>query len=235
MGLAGNTWDFILGEEVIILQIVDKMEWTILFVRSIGNQPSSDHCQKCFSSLCSTETCPCPDVLYANWAELPPYVTKPAENDQQPQGILGSIVEDMLLTSCGICTKGHGQTALSYEDNGKGNAAHKRTMNAVREDVDHRTQVSFPVIGAMDDDKFQKEYVFVPVVESPGIVFITVSQNGSKASALSAIVQYLPLYMFCLIMAYAAGVIIWALVSYLLFGFTFFIKPISNCVQHFFV
>ncbi len=127
---------------------------------------------------------------------------------------------DMLLTSCGICTKGHGRTALSYEENGKGSAPYKRTMNAVLEDVDHRTQVSFPVIGAMDDDKFQKEYVFVPVVESPGIVFIS---RKSETSALSTIVQYLPLCMFCLIMAYAAGVIIWALVSYLLFGFTFVI------------
>ncbi len=184
--------------------------------------------KKLFSSLCSTETCPCPKVLYTNWAELPPYVAKPAVNDQPPQGILGSIVEDMLLTSCGMCTKGHGRTVLSYKDNGKGGAPYKRTMNAVREDVDHRTHVSFPVIGAMNDDKFQKEYVFVSAVESPGIVFITVSHEGSKASALTAIVQYLPLCMFCLIMAYAAGVIIWALVSYLLFRFAFYHLIVSN-------
>ena len=126
-------------------------------------------------------------------------------------------MEDMLLTSCGICTNGHGRTALSYVDNGKESAAYKKTMKAVREDIDHRTQVSFPVIGSMDDDKFQKEYVFVPVVESPGIAFITVSRDGSRASALSAILQYLPLYLFCLMMAYAAGIIIWALVSNLLY------------------
>ena len=92
-------------------------------------------------------------------------------------------------------------------------AAGRRELDAVREDVDHRTQVSFPIIGAMDDAKFQREYVFVPLVESPGIAFITVSQDTSSTSTISAIVQYLPLYLFCLTMAYAAGIIVWGLVS----------------------
>lgn len=159
-----------------------------------------------------TETCPCPRVLYTNWAELPPYVTKPV-NNHSPQGIIGTLVEEMLLKSCGLCTNGYGRTVLNFTNSGKGKAAFKRTINAVREDVDHRTQVSFPIIGAMDDAKFQKEYVFVPLVESPGIAFITVSQDGSSTSAISTIFQHLPLYLFCLIMAYAAGIIVWALVS----------------------
>ena len=159
-----------------------------------------------------TETCPCPKVLYSNWAELPPYVTKHV-NNHSPHGIIGTLVEEMLFKSCGICTNGYGRTVLNFTYNGKGSVAYKRTINAVREDVDHRTQVSFPIIGAMDDDKFQKEYVFVPLVESPGIAFITVSQDGNSTSAISTIVQYLPLYLFCLIMAYAAGIIVWALVS----------------------
>ena len=159
-----------------------------------------------------TETCPCPKVLYTNWAELPPYVTKPVKN-QPPQGIIGTLVEEMLLRSCGICTNGYGPTVLNFSNNGKGRVAYKRTINAVREDVDHRTQVSFPIIGAMDDAKFQREYVFVPLVESPGIAFITVSQDTSSTSAISAIFQYLPLYLFSLTLAYAAGIIVWALVS----------------------
>ena len=122
-------------------------------------------------------------------------------------------MEDMLLKSCGICTNGYGRTVLNFNYNGKGNTAYKRTINAVREDVDHRTQVSFPIIGAMDDGKFQREFVFAPLVESPGIAFITASQDTSNTSAISTIVQYLPLYLFCLIMAYTAGIIVWALVS----------------------
>ena len=122
-------------------------------------------------------------------------------------------MEEMLLKSCGICTNGYGNTVLNFSNNGKGRVAYKRTMNAVREDVDHRTQVSFPIIGAMNDAKFQREYVFVPLVECPGIAFITVSQDTSSTSAISAIVQYLPLYLICLTMAYAAGIIVWALVS----------------------
>lgn len=169
-------------------------------------------------SLSPTETCPCPKVLYTNWADLPPYVTE-AVNNHSPQGIIGTLVEEMLLKSCGICTNGYRRTVLNFTNNGKGSAAYKRTMNTVREDVDHRTQVSFPIIGAMDDAKFQREYVFVPIVESPGFAFITFSQDGSSTSAISAVIQYLPLYLFCLIMAYAAGIIVWALVSSFPFDF----------------
>ena len=159
-----------------------------------------------------TETCPCPKVLYTNWAELPPYVSRPV-NNKTPRGIIGTLVEEMLLKSCGICTNGYGGTVINFTDNGKGNAAYKRTINTVREDVDHRTQVSFPIIGAMDDAKFQGEYVFVPLVESPGIAFITIRQDTSSTSVISTILQHLPLYLFCLIMAFVAGIIVWALVS----------------------
>ena len=159
-----------------------------------------------------TETCPCPKVLYTNWAELPPYVTKPV-NNHSPYGIIGTLVEEMLLKSCSICINGYGLTVLNFTSNGKGSVAYKRTINSVREDVDHRTQVSFPIIGAMDDAKFQREYVFIPLVESPGIAFITVSQDTSSTTAISTIIQFLPLYLFCLIMALVAGIIVWALVS----------------------
>ena len=122
-------------------------------------------------------------------------------------------MEDMLLKACGICANGYGPTVLNFTNNGKGRAAYKRTINAVSEEVDHRTQVSFPIIGAMDNAKFQREYVFVPLVESPGIAFITVSKDTSNTSAISTVIRYLPLYLFCLMMAYAAGIIVWALVS----------------------
>ena len=119
----------------------------------------------------------------------------------------------MLLESCGVC-KAHGHTFLNFKTNGKGGAAHKTTLNEVVSDVNNKTAISFPVTGAMDDDKFQRYYVFVPMVESPGIAFITIGQkDGSRNIVVSTLLKYLPLYLVCLMMAYVAGIIIWALVS----------------------
>ena len=159
-----------------------------------------------------TETCRCPGVFYTNWAVLPPYVTKSIDS-QSPQGIIGTFVEEMLSESCGVC-KSHGHTSLNFKTNGKGDTAYKTTMNEVILDVNSKTAISFPVTGAMDNDKFQRYYVFVPMVESPGIAFITVRQkDGSKNRVISTLLKYLPLYLFCLMTAYVAGTIIWALVS----------------------
>lgn len=117
----------------------------------------------------------------------------------------------MLLESCGVC-KAHRHTFLNFKTNGKGGAAHKTTLNEVVSDVNNKTAISFPVTGAMDDDKFQRYYVFVPMVESPGIAFITVGQkDGSKNIVISTLLKYLPLHLFCLMMAFVAGTIIWAL------------------------
>ena len=119
----------------------------------------------------------------------------------------------MLLESCGVC-KAHGHTFLNFKTNDKGGAAHKTTLNEVVSDVNNKTAISFPVTGAMDDDKFQRYYVFVPMVESPGIAFITIDQkDGSRNIVVSTLLKYLPLYLVCLMMAYVAGIIIWALVS----------------------
>ena len=160
----------------------------------------------------TTDTCRCPAVFNTNWAELPPYVTK-SVHSQSPQGIIGTFVEDMLLESCGVC-KAHEHTFLNFKTNGEGGAAHKTTLNEVISDVNNKTAISFPVTGAMDDDKFQRYYVFVPMVESPGIAFITVGQkDGSKNIVISTLLKYLPLHLFCLMMAFVAGTIIWALVS----------------------
>ena len=159
-----------------------------------------------------TDTCRCPAVFNTNWAELPPYVTK-SVHSQSPQGIIGTFVEEMLLESCGVC-KAHGHTFLNFKTNDKGGAAHKTTLNEVVSDVNNKTAISFPVTGAMDDDKFQRYYVFVPMVESPGIAFITIGQkDGSRNIVVSTLLKYLPLYLVCLMMAYVAGIIIWALVS----------------------
>lgn len=44
-------------------------------------------------------------------------IVQPSDN---LDGIFGSIVEDMILTVCGVCPNGHGNSKLNFKNNGKG-------------------------------------------------------------------------------------------------------------------
>ncbi len=137
-----------------------------------------------------------------------------AENNQQPVGIIGELVQEMILSSCGKCT-GHGETILDFTRNGKGAAARKPSMGGVGSDVDDNTQVSFPIIGHMDDDKYLKEFVFVPVVESPGIAFISLANEPSRPDvAALAWSKSWAIVVLSVVMGFIAAVLIWLTVSY---------------------
>ncbi|XP_022801932.1 uncharacterized protein LOC111339520 [Stylophora pistillata] len=195
------------GPEVLLVELTGLKSYTSYVVQVAGFTSKGDGP---LSAEVTGETCRCPGVFYTNWAVLPPYVTKSIRS-QSPQGIIGTFVEEMLSESCGVC-KSHGHTSLNFKTNGKGDTAYKTTMNEVILDVNSKTAISFPVTGTMDNDKFQRYYVFVPMVESPGMAFITVRQkDGSKNRVISTLLKYLPLYLFCLMTAYVAGTIIWAL------------------------
>ena len=67
------------------------------------------------------------------------------------------------------------ETLIDIKNNGKGRAARNTSMSEVQAYVDARTHVTFPVLGNMDDEKYLKEFVFVPVAQSPGIAFISLA------------------------------------------------------------
>ena len=161
-----------------------------------------------FSSI---ETCACPAKLYTNWASYPPYVT---EIDQQPGGIIGELIRDMISYSCGTCVGGHGDTFLDLAYNGKGASSKKTSMAEVRSDVDDKTHVSFPVIGNMDDEKYLKEFIFIPVVASPGIAFISSGDEPNRQEAItSALKKSWPIVAISLVMAIMVAIFIWIAVS----------------------
>ena len=150
-------------------------------------------------------------MLYTNWALYPPYVT---EINQQPAGIIGELVQKMILSSCGKCERGHGNTILNITHNGKGDNARKNSMAGVQSDVDDRTHVSFPIIGNMDDEKYLKDFVFVPVVQSPGIAFISLANERSRAEvAAIAWNKGWPVIVLSVMMGFISAVFIWMVVS----------------------
>jgi len=120
----------------------------------------------------------------------------------------------MILYSCGKCDGGQGETMLDIENNGKGAPARKASMGEVQADVDDRTHVTFPVLGNMDDEKYLKEFVFVPVVQSPGIAFISLANQLSSTEVVALTWnRSWPIVFLIVAMGFIVAVLIWIAVS----------------------
>ena len=120
----------------------------------------------------------------------------------------------MILYSCGKCHEEQGETFLDIKNNGKGASARKTSMGEVQADVDDRTHVSFPVLGNMDDEKYLKEFVFVPVVQSPGIAFIALANQVSRTEVVALTwKRSLPIVLLIVVMGLVVALLIWIAVS----------------------
>ena len=103
---------------------------------------------------------------------------------------------------------------LDIENNGKGAPARKASMGEVQADVDDRTHVTFPVLGNMDDEKYLKEFVFVPVVQSPGIAFISLANQLSRTEVVALTWnRSWPIVFLIVVMGFIVAVLIWIAVS----------------------
>ena len=120
----------------------------------------------------------------------------------------------MIFHSCGKCHGGHGDTILNITHNGKGGSAKKTSMGGVRSDVDDKTHVSFPIIGNMDDEKYLKDFVFIPVVASPGIAFISLVNEQNRHDVISsALNRSWPIVALSLMIGFIVAVLIWISVN----------------------
>lgn len=145
----------------------------------------------------------CPKTLLADWWSTPPYIY-----GDESKGEVGGIFPEILLKivehCCGTCAK------INYTE---------RPMNdseAVKDHIDKNgTLISLPIYGDMKDTTFQ-EYPFYPVVESPGVVFITKKEDSENSAnaVMAAVFQGWPVLVLTLIMAALSGIIVWALDTY---------------------
>jgi hypothetical protein len=122
----------------------------------------------------------------------------------------------MIITACGECPNGHGQSVVHLSDNGKGKPAEKQTQLDVMSDVDDVTDVSFPVPGHVSYTTFLKYYAYVSLVESPGTAYLVV-RNDESTSRNNALFSTLgacwPIVLLSFGMALLAGMVIWLMVS----------------------
>ena len=87
-------------------------------------------------------------------------------------------------------------------------------MSEVQADVDARTHGTFPVSGNMDDEKYLKEFVFVPVVQLPGVAFISLANQLSRTEVADLTWnRSSPIVCLIVVMSVAVAVLIWIAVS----------------------
>lgn len=161
----------------------------------------------------STESCRCPEVLYTNYWSNYPYL-RVNEKDKTLEGVLSSIVTDMVHTACGYCPT-HGDTFIDMSTNGKGESSAKKSVLDVLKDINDVPQISFPIYGNKYIERYMAEYAYINLVESPGVAFIAAKRSPGKAAdnMIISLTDCVPVLLMSAIMAYISGFIIWVLVS----------------------
>ncbi|XP_032241204.2 uncharacterized protein LOC5515526 isoform X2 [Nematostella vectensis] len=182
------------------LEPFSAYEISIRAFTSIGNGP--------MSKPIIAKTCRCPAHLYTSWTSYPPYVNSTGSDNVG--GIFGTILQEMIDTICEECTNSHKRTTLHFDRDSRGDLAEKGSLLGVKIGIDEHTNIAFPVSGRTDDSRYQKKFIFLPLVQAPGIAFITRPQGSyTKVSLMAAIISCWPVVVLAFAMACLAGIVIW--------------------------
>lgn len=138
--------------------------------------------------------------INVGWWSIAPYIYKDNGN---VTGIFPTLLSKMASTCCGECTQ------IVYE------SPHDSESNVLSELKDN-ISIYLPIYGSVQDvKKYQNPYL--PIIESPGVVYLTnVKDDITAVSAdlIKAILRAWPIMCFLLMGAAVSGVIVWALDCY---------------------
>jgi len=153
---------------------------------------------------------------------LDPYVTKDNSTKHGLGGLMTPFVSDMAVTCCQSC-RTHGKSYVDFDFNGKGEPSGQPTENAHRLNINHDTDLSFPVYGYKLQDKFRHEFGYTGMIESPGTAYIINTKFGKElpTSLLDSILACWPLALMSILLAYISGFTIWAVVRHTLSSATY--------------
>ena len=158
------------------------------------------------------ETCRCKKRLSTNWKEFPPYVSL---QDGKVAGIFPSVLEQVAVSCCGSCAS-HGKSYVDFRFNGMNKAAQQLIDKDFKSNISHKTDLSFPAYGYTWQETYATSYGYKSIIESPGVAFVVNTEKDSsstKSPIVFSLVASLPILACTVILIYAAGVIIWLMVS----------------------
>lgn len=143
----------------------------------------------------------CPSDVFVHWHDIPPYIYTNATGNLT--GILKTVTEGLVRECCGACVNFH------YNDS-------FRDSNQLETEIGTgNSSISLPVYGTVSSELFQ-EQPYVPIVESPGIVYVTKEPYVGKASALllKSVTDCWPILVLIFMMSAVFGIVMWATDSY---------------------
>ena len=111
----------------------------------------------------------CPRDVFVHWHDIPPYIYKNETGNLT--GILKTVTEELVRECCGECVDFHYNDSL-------------RDSNQLETEIGwNGSSISLPVYGTVSSESFQN-HPYIPIVESPGLVYVTKEPFVGKASAL---------------------------------------------------
>lgn len=104
-------------------------------------------------------------------------------------------------------------TSIDKVHDGRRSPAQKSTLDKVIREIDEFTDLSFPIVG----QKTFKNYLeneYVPLVDHPGVVFITKDKSVNEAvvSMLMVMSNVIPLIALNMLFMVVVGMLMWFIV-----------------------
>ena len=86
-------------------------------------------------------------------------------------------------------------------------------------DIDDQLQLSFPVYGGQEWEKF-RTFPYVPVLDYPGCIFYVIQESvlSHVVAMTMSVVSVWPVFFVSLLLIILTGICFWILVSLYLFG-----------------
>ncbi len=130
-------------------------------------------------------------------------------------GIFPRILREMVFTCCGVCLEykqTDNRTVTRFENNAQDTLSYRKSgVSEFRDHVDDNTELHFPMYGQIFQVKYYKRYEFIPLVESPGVVFLVLQDDAHVASKilLNTIGDTLPVVILLIAFILVFGIVMW--------------------------
>lgn len=138
-------------------------------------------------------------------------------NSSEISGIFPAIVPRIVSFCCGHCHE-HGSTLTRFENEKEPSLSFvKSGVSAVRNHIDDDVELHFPMYGQIYQVKYYGQHEFVPLVESPGVVFLVGEDESGKATMLLLEVLWrsFSVMILILVLVWLFALAVWFAVSFI--------------------
>ena len=175
-----------------------------------------------FKTFHFSATCACPEIVYANFLNQPPFVVTNPRNTSDVTGFFPELMTKILMEVCVHCDAY--RPTIYYDRTGLGYPSKKINMAKVKEGVDEGTHLNFPFFGRFEIEKYEGFYPYIGIVYSQGVAMIVKDikvKNLGMVNILLAISKAWSVLFVGVLMSAICGWVFWFTVRLFVFIFSF--------------